>query len=114
MTFQEYENIALETAIYPGVGSNMVYPALGLMGESGEYADKVKKYWRNSDGKMSGKDLSGEQALEFAKELSDILWYLCASAKELGFTLEEVVHLNIEKLRDRRKRGVIKGTGDNR
>ena len=117
MNFNEYQEDALSTAVYgqaqDGVDGNLVYPALGLVGEAGEYADKVKKHWRNT-GSMSAGNMTGAQKLEFAKELGDNLWYLAVSAKELGFTLEYIAQLNINKLMDRRKRGVIKSEGDNR
>ncbi len=51
---------------------------------------------------------------EYVKELGDVLWYIAASAKELGFTLEQVAQLNLKKLADRKERGVIKSEGDNR
>lgn len=117
LTFHEYQEHCLSTASYPhieGVGThNLVYPAMGLAGESGEYLDKVKKNWRNN-GSMTADNLSEEQRVEFAKELGDVLWYLTASAEELGYSLIDVAELNIKKLADRRERGVIKSEGDNR
>lgn len=112
-TFDWYQEKALESAQYPQLGANMIYPALGLAGESGEFADKVKKIWRNQ-GLTNGKVYTQEQALEAAKELSDVLWYVSAAAHELGYSLEDIALLNIEKLQDRVKRGVVKGEGDNR
>jgi NTP pyrophosphatase (non-canonical NTP hydrolase) len=117
MQFDEYQQVALSTAVYgkaqEGVDGNLVYPALGLAGEAGEYVDKVKKHWRNTQS-MSAHNLTPEQRIEFAKELGDVLWYLAVSAKELGFTFQEVAQMNINKLLDRRKRGVIKSEGDSR
>lgn len=77
---------------------------MGLTGESGEYSEKVKKLIR--DGKLD-KPLA-------LKELSDVLWYLTASAKELGYTLADVAEINILKLTDRRERQVLFGEGDER
>ena|ERR1700692_1676492 len=111
--FDNYQDFALSTALYPKAGYNLVYPALGIAGEAGEYADKVKKLWRNK-GTMSAENLTPEQRKEFAKELGDVLWYIAASAEELGFSLSDVVDINVEKLTDRRSRGVIKSEGDNR
>lgn len=94
-------------------GRALCYPALGIAGESGEYADKVKKLWRNKN-VQSGGDLSLEDRAELLKELGDICWYISASANRLGSSFEEVLEKNIQKLTDRRARGVIKSEGDNR
>lgn len=107
-SFYEYENLAKRFALYPeaGTGSPMAlaYTALGLTGESGEYSEKVKKLIR--DGKID-KPLS-------LKELGDVLWYLTASASELGYTLADVAEVNIVKLSDRAERGQLQGSGDTR
>jgi len=107
-SFYEYENLAQRFALYPeaGTGSPMAlaYTALGLAGESGEYTEKVKKLIR--DGKLD-KPLA-------AKELSDVLWYLTASAKELGYSLADIAEINIVKLTDRAERNVLQGNGDER
>jgi NTP pyrophosphatase (non-canonical NTP hydrolase) len=113
LNFDDYQMLALSTAVYQDVGTNLVYPALGLAGESGEYVDKVKKNWRNK-GSMSAANLTPEERKEFIKELGDVLWYVAASARELGEDLSEVAVQNIAKLFDRRNRGVIKSEGDNR
>jgi NTP pyrophosphatase (non-canonical NTP hydrolase) len=113
MNFNEYQHAALQTADYPYKGRNLLYPALGLTGEAGETADKIKKYWRNF-GITSGKQLNDEQRSELIRELGDVTWYCAALASELGISLETIAHINIEKLQDRRKRGVIKSEGDNR
>lgn len=105
MTLDEYQELAMLTAQYPSVSPLPIYPALGLAGESGEFADKVKKAWRN------GTPLDREATL---RELGDVLWYVAAAARDVGSTLEEVAQLNLAKLADRRDRGVIKGEGDNR
>jgi NTP pyrophosphatase (non-canonical NTP hydrolase) len=112
-SFQEYQEAALETAQYPQFGSNLVYPALKLAGEAGEAADKVGKIWRNQ-GLTSVTGYSVEQKEALAKEVGDVLWYITALAYELGYGLDQIATGNIEKLRDRRDRGVIKGEGDNR
>ena len=109
MTFEEYQKQSRKTAQYPKIGENFVYPVLGLTGEAGEVAEKIKKLFRNRNG-----DLSLEYKLEIAKELGDVLWYLSQIATELDLSLEEVAQLNLEKLFDRQKRGVIKSEGDNR
>jgi NTP pyrophosphatase (non-canonical NTP hydrolase) len=90
-----------------------LYPALGLAGEAGETVDKIKKLWRNK-GKTEGDQLESDERQELIKEIGDVLWYLAALATELGYPLEAVAMLNIQKLQDRQARGVIKSEGDNR
>ena len=109
MTFEEYQQESRKTAIYPGVGHNFVYPTLGLSGEAGEVADKIKKVLRDQDGK-----LEDATRTENEKELGDVLWYIAQIATELGLSLERVAAENIKKLLSRLERGAIKGSGDNR
>jgi NTP pyrophosphatase (non-canonical NTP hydrolase) len=104
LTFNDYQVSASATAIYPAKHA-IVYPALGLAGETGEIAEKVKK-WLRGDRELNREDL--------AKELGDVLWYLSALASDLSIPLEEVAQANINKLLDRQDRGVLKGDGDNR
>lgn len=106
MQFSEYEKQAVETAKYPNVGHNFVYPTLGLVGE---VAEKIKKILRDEDGAVSA-----EKKEEIKKEMGDVLWYLAALSREFGFTLEDIAKKNIEKLASRRERGVLHGSGDNR
>lgn len=96
-------------AIYPAQGDNYSYPALGLVGESGEVAEKIKKIIRDQDGV-----LTDENRIEIAKELGDVLWYIAILADEMGVTLDKVAEGNLEKLNSRKKRGVLSGSGDNR
>jgi len=109
MTFEEYQKLSRETAIYPNIGKNFVYPTLGLAGEAGEVSEKVKKILRDNNGVADE-----ERKKELTKELGDVLWYLSQIATELGLSLEEVASLNIEKLRSRHERNMIQGNGDNR
>lgn len=113
-TFSEYEAAALATASYPKIGFNLLYPALGLVGEAGEAADKIKKFYRNSWGLMAGVSMTVDQRRELAKEIGDVLWYIAALGYELGIPMGEMARMNIEKLTDRRNRGVINSEGDNR
>lgn len=121
MNFQEYSDSVLSLARYPNVGSNLIYPVLGLAGEAGEAAEKVKKLWRDhgevSD-PMRGKIAVAEEIIALRegliKELGDCLWYVAATAKELGIDLEEIARKNIEKLHGRRERGTLAGSGDSR
>jgi len=98
-----------ETALYPDVGRNLIYPTLGLTGEAGEVADKVKKVLRDKEGVF---DDDAKEAIML--ELGDVLWYVSQLSSELGFQLEQVAKMNLEKLSSRSKRGCISGDGDNR
>ncbi len=109
LTFDEYQNAARTTAQYPDMGHNMYYPTLGLAGEAGEVAEKIKKLMRDDNGVLTP---DRRQALK--KELGDVLWYVAALCSELGLTMGEVAEHNVEKLRDRKDRNAIKGEGDNR
>lgn len=108
MDLNEYQKEALVTAIYPEK-MRINYPTLGLCGESGEVADKVKKVYRDHEGIFSP-----DIKKEILKEIGDVLWYVAVLSHDLGFTLEDVANANIEKLRSRKARGVIEGNGDNR
>jgi len=112
VTFEEYTQRALATASFdPTLG--LIYPALGIAGESGEFVDKIKKEVRNR-GNRFGYDMSTETKLACAKELGDIMWYVNQAAAQIGYTLEEIAEINIQKLEDRKARNVIKSEGDNR
>ncbi len=82
---------------------------LGLVGEAGETADKMKKIIRDKDGRISEDDKR-----EVAKELGDVLWYVANIARYLGVSLEEVAEMNLEKLESRKQRNLLSGEGDNR
>jgi NTP pyrophosphatase (non-canonical NTP hydrolase) len=111
MNFNEYQHEALKTADYPDKGRNILYPAMGMSGESGECLDKIKKYWRNF-GITSGEQLDDEQRHLIALEISDVIWYCSALAKEIGLSLDFIAELNLKKLADRKQRNVIKSEGD--
>lgn len=112
-TFDEYQNRVLKMATYPNLGSNLVYPAMGLAGEAGEACDKIKKMWRNK-GVMDRSKLTIEETCDIVKEMGDVLWYLAALARELDENLSTIAAENVRKLEDRHLRGVIKSEGDNR
>lgn len=109
MTFIDYQLKVRQSAFYPNIGSNLSYPCLGLAGETGEVCDKIKKIIRDKEGVVSTEDVE-----EIKKELGDVLFYIAAQAWELGITLESVAQANIDKIADRKKRGKLKGSGDNR
>ncbi|MBM5823919.1 MAG: hypothetical protein FJ054_00835 [Cyanobacteria bacterium M_surface_10_m2_119] len=109
MDLSTYQSRARETARYPGVGSNPIYPTLGLCGEAGEVADKVKKVIRDRGGAFSPEVIDALQL-----ELGDVLWYVAQLASELGLELEAVAQANLDKLASRAARNVIAGSGDHR
>ncbi len=109
MDLNHYQQEARSTARYPSVGSNPIYPTLGLCGEAGEVADKVKKVLRDGDGSFDA-DVRGAIMLE----LGDVLWYVAQLSSELGFDLDTVAAANLAKLADRQRRNVIGGSGDQR
>lgn len=108
MTLEEYQKAALTTAVYPD-DYRVVYPALGMNGEAGEVADKVKKVIRDN-----GAVLTDEKKREIAKEIGDVMWYCATLANDLGYSLEEIGEMNIAKLQSRKDRGMLGGSGDNR
>lgn len=108
MKINEYQEEAIKTAVY-GEGQKIIYPTLGLTGEAGEVAEKVKKVLRDNAGVFTD-----EKKLEIAKEISDVLWYCSTLARDIGYTLEQIAEINLQKLRSRQERGVISGSGDNR
>ncbi len=109
MDLNQYQHKSRETALYPNQGKNPIYPTLGLVGEAGEVADKVKKVLRDKDGVF---DDEVKQAIKY--ELGDVLWYISQLSTEFGFKLEDVAVTNLEKLSSRAKRNMISGSGDNR
>jgi len=109
MTFEEYQKLSRETAIYPDKDKNFVYPTLGLVGEAGEVAEKIKKILRDKNSVIDE-----ETKKELAKELGDVLWYLSQLITELNLSLDEIASLNIDKLSSRKERGTLHGSGDNR
>lgn len=122
MNFYEYQQQSEKTAIYPSKiiwnssgppipeTDNIFYPALGLAGEAGEIANKVKKVMRDTQG---GK-FTDSFVKDMEKELGDVLWYISSLASKLGLSLENIAKNNIEKLQKRAASGTIIGSGDNR
>jgi len=106
MRLNDYQIQANETAIYP---EGLNYPILGLAGEAGEICNKYKKILRDKGGEADVNDID-----QMAKELGDVLWYVAQIATELGTDLETVARVNIMKLGDRKERGVLGGSGDDR
>lgn len=109
MTFDEYQKKSRQTALYPKAGNNYIYPTLGLAGEAGEVANKIKKIERDHGGVLN------EDAREaIIQELGDVLWYIAQLASELKIPLDEVAEKNLKKLFARLEHGKISGAGDQR
>lgn len=114
MTFNEYQKLAITTDVWAGESSGLTDPrfldkAFGLVGESGEFAEKLKKIFRDKDGKLNDEDKQ-----EILKELGDVLWYLSAVLHYLDTPFEELAAANLKKVLSRKDRGAISGSGDNR
>lgn len=111
MNLKLYQGLARDTAIY-SKGSkerDIDYVVLGLCGESGEVANKVKKISRDDNNEITSKIRQ-----EIKKELGDVLWYLSNVAYEFDLLLDDIAEDNIKKLKSRKDRDVISGDGDNR
>ena len=89
--------------------SYLLYLVLGLVGESGEVADKVKKVIRDDNW-----EISDEKREDLKQELGDVLWYLARLTESFDSSVSEVAEKNIEKLQSRMDRGVLHGSGDDR
>lgn len=115
MNLNDYSQKALRTDLFDPkqeldvLDAGFLEKLLGLVGESGEIAEKIKKIIRDQDAKITD-----EQRKDLMKELGDVLWYVNSITVRLGFTLEEVAQANIDKLASRKKRNLISGSGDNR
>ena len=133
MDLNKYQERALTTAIYPesikaifkdlehteGVAEatmllRLNYAALGLAGEAGEFANKVKKLTRDRTGLAANAFLSEDPRISMALELGDALWYVADAARELGYTLEDIANMNLRRLNKRKEEGKIEGSGDDR
>ena len=104
-----YENLAGQTAIFPKDRA-LEYLALGMTSEAGEVAGKVKKLIRD------GEDVEGFELkkIAIASEIGDVLWYCAMMAKEVGVPLNTIMQENLRKLHDRKERGTLQGSGDDR
>ena len=103
LTLSEYQNAAATTAIYPA-SVQILYPTLGLAGEAGEVANKVKKMMRDNEFDKEG----------VTQELGDCMWYIAAMCRDLNVSMADLALANLEKLLDRKSRGTLKGNGDKR
>src|SRR5215203_2444965 len=105
----DYQQRSRATAVYPDAGDNLTYPALGLCGEAGEVAEKVKKALRDDGGV-----LTEDRRAALGAELGDVLWYVAQLATEAGLDLDTLAAENLAKLLSRQARDVLQGSGDAR
>lgn len=114
MTFEEYQKRAITTDVFGGKPQPITSPAfisklLGLVGESGEVAEKFKKIYRDNNS-----ELSEEKLKDIQKELGDVLWYISVVSSYLGISLEDIAEGNLDKLQARKVQDKLRGSGDNR
>ena len=103
-----YQQVAKQTAIYPREQA-IIYPTLGLTGEAGEVANKVKKIIRD-DGFKNNESM----VQEISAEIGDCLWYISVLADDIGCKLSDIANANLEKLANRKEKGTLHGSGDTR
>ena len=103
-----YQKVALTTAIYPREQA-IIYPTLGLTGEAGEVANKVKKIIRDGSNKNDDNLVS-----EIKSEIGDCLWYIAVLASDFNIKLSDIASANLIKLENRKKNNTIHGSGDER
>ncbi|MDO8340590.1 MAG: nucleoside triphosphate pyrophosphohydrolase family protein [Candidatus Woesebacteria bacterium] len=107
--FDKYQKWCKKTAVYPNIGKNFIYPTIGLMGEAGEVANKIKKIIRDDNS-----IITKEKRKELVYELGDMMWYIAQLSTELNLKLSDVTEKNLEKLSSRQKRNTVHGSGDHR
>lgn len=105
--FDEYQAFTNTTAIYPADTTlqALSYLVLGLNGEAGEVAEKLKKTLRDSPGSFA-------ELKALVLELGDVLWYLAQISEVLGYQLSAIAEMNRVKLESRNTRNALKGNGD--
>tara|TARA_R110001632_G_scaffold778_2_gene2879 strand:+ start:42 stop:419 length:378 start_codon:yes stop_codon:yes gene_type:complete len=108
MDFNKYQETAVETAIYPST-HRILYPALGMAGEAGEVANKVKKIIRDGP-----ENMPDDWKDQIAGEIGDVLWYCAALSNDIGIPLALIAAQNRDKLLARKQKGTIQGSGDKR
>ncbi|KKQ35968.1 MAG: putative pyrophosphatase [Candidatus Nomurabacteria bacterium GW2011_GWB1_37_5] len=106
-SFEEYQKDSRKTVAYSAIGHMVIYPTLGLAGEAGEVAEKIKKVFRDDNGIFTP-----EHKEMIRKELGDVLWYVAQICTELDLNLEDVAKHNIEKLKSRKINNNLHGSGD--
>lgn len=109
MDLDDYQKLALRTASPKTKKNELFHLVLGLCGESGEVAEKIKKIIRDKDSDFTQLDLD-----DLTKELGDVLWHIAVIGNYFDIPLETIGAKNIEKLASRLERNTLSGSGDNR
>ncbi len=109
MNLNDYQTAALKTAAPRDKKNEFFHLVLGLVGESGEIAEKMKKIVRDKDSDLTKVDVD-----DLKKELGDILWYITVLGDYFDISLDDIATTNIAKLASRQQRNLIGGSGDNR
>jgi len=109
MECDEYQRAAMRTARGKNAPDEFMHLVLGLVGEAGEVAEKVKKLVRDKNSDLAQLDRD-----DMAAELGDVLWYTAVLADFLGLSLDDIAQRNVDKLADRQRRAALGGSGDNR
>lgn len=109
MHLDDYQRGALRTAAPRDKKNELLHLVLGLVGESGEIAEKFKKWVRDAESDESRIDTA-----DIGKELGDVMWYVAVLADYLDLSLDDIARANLDKLASRQQRGVLGGSGDNR
>ena len=108
LTFTNYQVKAAATAIYPD-NMKVLYPAMGLPSEVGEFLNKLKKVYRDNGGVITEDTRSWLE-----DEMGDVMWYIAQLCNDLDISMEFAAMQNLSKLSDRQERDVLTGNGDNR
>ena len=115
MEMDKYQEATTETAVYRTTSAItpdtalLAYVVMGLVGEAGEVANKVKKIIRDNDGVITD-----EKKHELIDELGDVFWYLAQCAEKLDTDLSTIATQNLNKLAERKKKNTLQGSGDGR
>lgn len=118
MTLNEYQEQAMTTCLPES--ENFAYMMLNLVGEVGEIAGKISKWIRKGRTRIDYNDIEfydktkDDDINELKKEAGDVLWQLSGLCSVMGWSLEDIAQQNLDKLADRKQRGVVDGQGDNR
>lgn len=118
LTLNEYQDGAMSTCMDSSY--NVTYMLAGLTAEVGEVNDKIAKAIRKEWVKIDNNNLIRlekcpiEFDKEIAKEISDCLWFCAGLSRIIGYDLNTIGNINLDKLASRKQRGVIDGNGDNR
>lgn len=109
MDFIDFQVGTKQTRLESTYKYSLIYPTLGLAGESGELAGKVSKILRDQNGELT------QDNIEYIKkEVGDCLWFLSEICADIGIELNDAAVYNRNKLMDRMRRNKISGSGDNR